>query len=127
MTEEVVADVRDEIELLETGRVRLTFDGTTITLREAKAGDLKKLKRSYYEIIEENAKLAPKERVEHEIDAWGKWLRAAVDTLGDAKLPAGKNGTDRMPGAWLSSNCAAALILHWQTRPLPRGVEANTA
>lgn len=126
-TETVAPDVADDIELLETGRVRLIFDGKTITLRTIKAGELKKLKRSYFETTEKITATNAADRADQEFDAWAAWLRSVVDLLGDAKLPTGKTGLDRLPGSWVSMNVAALLISHWQTHPLPRGVPASAS
>jgi hypothetical protein len=119
-TDAPIEDVPDICELLDTGRVRLVFNGKTITLRPIKMGELKKLKRAYFELPQQR-KETVEQLTDADVDRWVGWLKIAVDTLGDGKLPSGK-GLEALPGAWCTMNFAALLINHWQSVPLPRGV-----
>lgn len=124
---EVAPDERDGWELLDTGRVRLYVSGKPITLREPGLGDVKKLKRAYFAAMEKMTATAPgAERADAEFDGWLAWLRQAVDTFGDAKLPSGK-AADSLPAGWATMGFAATLINHWQAVPNPRGAAAPTA
>lgn len=121
-TDAPVEDVADICELLDTGRVRMVFGGKTITLRPIKMGELKKLKRAYFDLPAKGP-TTPEAFASADVDRWAAWLKLTVETLGDGALPKGK-ALESLPGAWFTMNFAAMLLNHWQSVPLPRGASA---
>ena len=114
-------DAPDDAEFLDTGQVRLTFAGKTITLSHATLGQVKKLKRAYFDTATKIDATDVSDRSDQELDGWVAWLRLVVTTLGNGELPKGK-AAEQLPAAWFTAAFAGALIGHWQTRPLPRGL-----
>lgn len=120
-TDAPTPDIPDGWDPLDSGRFRLQSSGRIITLRTPTLGDVKKLKGAYYDAAKKVEEAAPgKARSDAESDAWSAWLKLAVDTLGDGKLPSGK-GADSLPAYWFTLQFAAMLINGWQTVPPPLG------
>lgn len=122
-TTTVSSDAPDDLELFDSGRVRLSFAGKDVMLRHPTLGEVKKLKRAYFDTATKIDATDVGARSDQELDAWAGWLRLAVSTLGDGELPKGK-AIEQLPGSWFTMGLAGALIGHWQSRPLPRGLPA---
>lgn len=107
----VTEDVPDSVELLQTGRVRLTIDGRVYTLRLPKHGEFKQLRLGV-------SGLPVDATTEEHLDAMVNWVRDVFKLLSDKQL--GDNEDD-WPAWLMSGQLASRLLLHWRDVPLALG------
>lgn len=117
MTEEevdVVEDVVDNLELLDSGRARFTIDSVRYTLRLPRHGEFKRLRLQL--TAEESDK--PEDQIVH----MENWVRDTFKLLGDKRLP---EDADEWPQWIVSAALAGRLLVHWQNVPLALGAPST--
>lgn len=123
----------DSLDLADDGRIRITFNDDTITLKVPKVKEYREIKTSASEANAELRAAAEREReaaeqaassgVVNAIDTdlsllWGPVVQKIIDILGDKPAP----DLDDLP-VWLVDDQAAlsSMLVHWRTVPLGRG------
>lgn len=115
----------DAIEMLNSGKVVATIDGTTHTLRRPKFGELRDLREQLAEMgrtqSQRNDDAAANDQLRElhdDADLFFGWFRHAFELLSDNTLP---DDDDDMPAWFVRADLPGHLIQHWRSVPTVPG------
>lgn len=108
-------DLPDEIELLDSGRIRFRIDGRTITLRTPKLGEIREYRLRLAELRTQE--------IDRDKDPDGDQplidlMRWVCERYGDGRLP---TPDENLPGWIVNATLPMTLLKHWRSLPLASG------